>query len=521
MMLSFLTVAMALLMPSTPTPRCRRATAAMLSALQSVPLQVRVDQSSGSRELLTFERLMKVKPFPLRCPYDGIELFGAAEPLQLQPQPSRAVTSALSRLYRALLGWKPTAVLEHVCDGTSRLPQRVLRGRGSWQLHGSADSLAFATESSRNGLQHCQLPDLRIPTRSNSEPSYALPFDDGQFGVVMSHHCVPYAVAPLPLFEELRRVLKPGGTLCLTFQGPPPQDPRSGGDKSWAFHAAADPRSASLAWLQAADGADLLYMVASFFFYSGGWAQLEVTELLPHSPASPSPLYALVATKLSNRESFVLRASNDPGRSRATYDPEGAYDPDAADVDASAAAASSSAAGIPFTLPPPPPPPSAADVPPPAVPSPAARPTIRQIKPLTTWQPPPATRKLQEAARAARRAAGAGGAKSDSRVGKAENAQLTFRAAQRPQPGEASTRTTSAGADASALVRRKILETIKRGIAANSDRTDLEEGERRMLEHMQLYVMETSVAESQLSDDEAEAWEQMKASYLRGTKEQA
>ena len=60
----------------------------------------------------------------------------------------------------------------------------------------------------------------------------------------MSHHCVPYAVAPLLLFEELRRVLKPG-TLCLTFQGPPPQDPRSGGDKSRAFHAAADPRSAS------------------------------------------------------------------------------------------------------------------------------------------------------------------------------------------------------------------------------------------------------------------------------------
>ena len=140
---------------------------------------------------------------------------------------------------------------------------------------------------------------------------------------------------------------------------------------------------------------------------------------------------------------------------------------------------------------------------------------------IRPWQPPPATRKLQEAARAARRAAGGGGAKSDSRVGKAENAQLTFRAAQRPQPGEASTRTTSAGTDASALVRRKILETIKRGIAANSDRTDLEEGERRMLEHMQLYVMETSVAESQLSDDEAEAWEQMKASYLRGTKEQA
>ena len=44
------------------------------------------------------------------------------------------------------------------------------------------------------------------------------------------------------------------------------------------------------------------------------------------------------------------------------------------------------------------------------------------------------------------------------------------------------------GEDASSRVRRKILERIKRGIADNAGRTDLAEGEQRMLEHMQLYV---------------------------------
>ena len=56
---------------------------------------------------------------------------------------------------------------------------------------------------------------------------------------------------------------------------------------------------------------------------------------------------------------------------------------------------------------------------------------------------------------------------------------------------------------------------MRRGIAENRGREgDLEEGDRRMLEHMQLYVMETSVAESELSDDEQTMWEAMKRDYL-------
>jgi hypothetical protein len=72
----------------------------------------------------------------------------------------------------------------------------------------------------------------------------------------------------------------------------------------------------------------------------------------------------------------------------------------------------------------------------------------------------------------------------------------------------------AAGGASADMVRQKILETIKRGIAENTARADLGDGERRMLEHMRLYVMETKVAESQLSDEEQATWEAMKSQYL-------
>ena len=464
------------LVPSHRVSSSRRAPAPLCNAAKvATALSVSVDLSSGSRELLTFERLMKVKPFPVVCPYDGLELFAAADRLALQPPPSRAITATLQRRYREMIGWNPQAVLEQVSDGRTRLPQRCRRPGGrNCQLHGSPDSYTKGTTDSR-GLQHCILPDLRLPGADTSEPSYALPFGDGQFGTVVSHHCVPYAVAPLPLFEELHRVLKPGGTFCLTFEGPPPRDT----GERWAYLATCDPRSASLAWLNAADGADMLYMVASFFFYSGGWASLEVTELLPHSPASPAPLYQLTARKLSNRELFVLKASNDPGRGVAPPLPDGEQ------VEWAAAGKAAAKTVSEITLPPPPPRASATS---------NQQQQQQQQQPTPGWEsmPPPARAspaarsKLQDVARA-----------------NVERARVTRKA----DDVEAE--------NASARVRRKILETIKRGIADNQGRADLEEGEQKMLEHMQLYVMETKVAESQLSDDDQQMWEQMKTEYVK------
>jgi SAM-dependent methyltransferase len=168
-----------------------------------------------------------------------------------------------------------------------------------------------------------------------------LPYAEGSFDAVLSHDVVPYSEAPLALFAELHRVVRPGGTLCVTFSAPPPKQPASDGSPSaspspspsggkesgvvlsavgsseWAKYATCDPRSASLAWLQAADGADLLYMVGSFFFYSAEWAELEVSELVPASAAAPAPVYAVQATKLTNRQLFVAKARRDLARNAA------------------------------------------------------------------------------------------------------------------------------------------------------------------------------------------------------------
>ena len=51
---------------------------------------------------------------------------------------------------------------------------------------------------------------------------------------------------------------------------------------------------------QAADAADLLYMVGSFYYYAGEWKALEVEELST-ATSSERALYAITATKLSNR----------------------------------------------------------------------------------------------------------------------------------------------------------------------------------------------------------------------------
>jgi len=63
-------------------------------------------------------------------------------------------------------------------------------------------------------------------------------------------------------------------------------------------------------------------------------------------------------------------------------------------------------------------------------------------------------------------------------------------------------------------VQAKILETMKRGINEARTRTDLAPGDKKMLEHMKMYVMETKMAEMNLSEEERLIWEELKAEYV-------
>ena len=67
------------------------------------------------------------------------------------------------------------------------------------------------------------------------------------------------------------------------------------------------------------------------------------------------------------------------------------------------------------------------------------------------------------------------------------------------------------------MVRQRILDTIKKGIAQSASRTDLADGDKKLLEHMQMYVMETKMAEMNLEEEEALIWERMKEQYLENT----
>ena len=143
--------------------------------------------------------------------------------LQLQPEPTRAVRDAVKNLYRRVLGRQASATLEFVCDGQTRLPA-VQRRRAPTALHASAASLAAGQRrfGPWSRFSHAVVPELCVPAARDlalgERPFYALPFSDDSFDAVVTHACMAYATAPLPLFADLYRVLKPTGTLVLTFQ---------------------------------------------------------------------------------------------------------------------------------------------------------------------------------------------------------------------------------------------------------------------------------------------------------------
>lgn len=179
--------------------------------------------SSGrpSRELLTFERMVRVKPYPIRCPYEGISLFEVEQELRLQPGPTRAEIDALRKLYRRYFPPRPKSLLEVVCDGQSRLPRWNLARRTA-QLHLCEESMELAQRQSST-LEHRMLPPLRVSTEASTGQtlySYDTSYAPCEFNSIVCDGCVEYSEAPVQLIEELYRVLSPGGTLIISFRAP-------------------------------------------------------------------------------------------------------------------------------------------------------------------------------------------------------------------------------------------------------------------------------------------------------------
>lgn len=107
----------------------------------------------------------------------------------------------------------------------------------------------------------------------NVDPS--LPFPDQRFDAVTCCVSVDYLIRPLEVFDEVHRVLRPGGLLVLTFS-------------NRCF-----PTKAIRGWLYSDDQGHVA-IVAEYFRRTGPWRDLEVQRRTPPEHRG-DPLYALWA----------------------------------------------------------------------------------------------------------------------------------------------------------------------------------------------------------------------------------
>ena len=102
-----------------------------------------------------------------------------------------------------------------------------------------------------------------------------LPFADDSFDGAVCCVSVDYLVRPLEVFDEVARVVRPGGTFCCTFS-------------NRCF-----PTKAIAGWLHGDDRSHL-ELVGRYFDLSGWWSEVSATAAVP--PGGPTdPLYAVWA----------------------------------------------------------------------------------------------------------------------------------------------------------------------------------------------------------------------------------
>ena len=96
-----------------------------------------------------------------------------------------------------------------------------------------------------------------------------LPFDDATFDAVTCCVSIDYLIRPIEVFDEVARVLRPGGVFVVTFS-------------NRCF-----PTKAIRAWL-AADDRQRCSIVATYFAIAGGFGPPTVQLRNPVAPATPS-----------------------------------------------------------------------------------------------------------------------------------------------------------------------------------------------------------------------------------------
>jgi ubiquinone/menaquinone biosynthesis C-methylase UbiE len=124
----------------------------------------------------------------------------------------------------------------------------------------------------------------------NADP--ALPFADDEFNLALITVSIQYVVRPLTLFREVRRVLKPGGTLVVIFS-------------NRLF-----PTKVVRIWCEA-DDAGHVALVRRYFELAGGYRDIRFIDR--SAPPLPPPLGWF---QQPHDPAYVVLGTKDAGQSR-------------------------------------------------------------------------------------------------------------------------------------------------------------------------------------------------------------
>lgn len=95
--------------------------------------------------------------------------------------------------------------------GTGRIPVLMCQMRPQWKV----TAIDMAQSMLQIASQHIQKAGLQSQITLQLVDAKNLPYQDGQFDMVVSNSLVHHLPEPLPFFQELKRVLKPKGGIFI------------------------------------------------------------------------------------------------------------------------------------------------------------------------------------------------------------------------------------------------------------------------------------------------------------------
>ncbi|NJK27977.1 MAG: class I SAM-dependent methyltransferase [Coleofasciculaceae cyanobacterium SM2_3_26] len=95
--------------------------------------------------------------------------------------------------------------------GTARIPLLIAQERADWAIV----AIDLSAEMLRVGQQHIEQAGLSDRIRLEQVDAKQMPYADRAFDAVISNSIVHHLPDPMPFFREVKRVLKPNGSLFL------------------------------------------------------------------------------------------------------------------------------------------------------------------------------------------------------------------------------------------------------------------------------------------------------------------